>query len=355
MFKKEKSRSLQKKNIYLGKKVTLKEQAAFFTSLADMLQAGFSLKKSLLNVKLLDPKLQNKVEKIITQLSLGATFSQTVEPWVSKQTYFQIKMAEQHGNLEQAIKELGKFLFRLNEQLQKLKGLLLYPLMLLVLLAGLCTSIKIWLVPKLTAFSNVVDPGQSVPFFKDPVHLVKGAITICLLAVIMYLSKVIHWWVKQKSLTRHVWYAQLPILGQLYRLYCAYIITFDLSLLFQCGLDIQQICLYLRDFKKNSIYYQLGYELDAALNQGSEVEDFILSYSFIPHELLFFLNNGDTKEEMSKELAIFSQNSYRNLLRGSERLLTWVQPLLFLVIAAIIIGTYLAILLPLYSSIGGIY
>lgn len=154
---------------------------------------------------------------------------------------------------------------------------------------------------------------------------------------------------------RHVWYAQLPVVGKLYRLYCAYLITFDLSLLFQCGLDIQQICVYLQDFKKNSIYHQLGHELNIVLNEGQEVNDFILRYSFIPQELLFFLNNGDTKEEMSRELALFAENAYRNLIRGSERVLTWVQPLLFLIIAAIIIGTYLAILLPLYSSIGGIY
>lgn len=174
--------------------MTLKEQADFFTSLADMLRAGFSLKKSLLNVKLLDRKWQIEIDEMILQLNLGATFSQAVEPWISKQSYFQLKMSEQHGNLERAIQELGKFLYSFNEQVQKLRGLLLYPVMLFILLAGLCVSIKVWLLPKLATFSDPVGGAKQVPFFEDPVRVVKGIVFIFLIVILIYFSRVLHWW-----------------------------------------------------------------------------------------------------------------------------------------------------------------
>ena len=51
---------------------------------------------------------------------------------------------------------------------------------------------------------------------------------------------------------------------------------------------------------------------------------------------------------------MFADVSYRRFIRALDRLLTWIQPLFFIVIAVLIIGTYVAILVPLYSSIGRI-
>lgn len=356
VLRKEKLPCKRKKNIHVAnKKLSLKEQANFFAVLSSMLQAGFSLQKSLNNISILGQKNTKQIQKMQQDLNSGRTFSQTIRPWVSQTVYFQIKISEQHGNLDLSIQELGNFLYDASEQVQKLRGLLLYPFILLFLLAGMCISIKIWLMPQLKAFSTSVDPASSQKMTFDLGQFFKLLGMIVLVVLVVYLLRVFSWWLKQGSLTRHVWYAQLPILGKIYRLYSAYLTSFELSLLFRCGLDIQEICSYLQEFEESSLYYQLGYELECFLNEGQELNTFIRRYSFIPHELLLFLNNGDSQVEMSEELAVFSKSSYHNLLRESERLLTWIQPILFLIIAAVIIGTYLAILLPIYSSIGGIY
>ena len=337
-----------------NKKLNLRQQAVFFSLLGDMLQAGFSLKKSLESINLMDLKNSRAINTIVSELETGTDFSTALKPWVKPSTYAQVKIAEQHGSLVQSLKQLGRFLVQINEQTAKIKGLLLYPCMLLILLGGLFVSLKVWLFPRLQEFSelsNVQTTAVGIEW-----HQVIHWIIIGLFALgTLYLWKVFYWWIRQVSLSRHVWYAQLPILGRVYRLYTAYVITFNLSLLFKSGMDLPQICHFLHDFKPQTIYFQLGIELRNFLDNGQELRNFIRKYPLLPNELVFFLSSGDTKEQLGDELLIFAENSYQRLMRATDHILTWIQPLLFLVIAGIIIGMYLAILLPIYASIGGLY
>ena len=61
------------------------------------------------------------------------------------------------------------------------------------------------------------------------------------------------------------------------------------------------------------------------------------------------------RDRIGKDLLAYSKLAYQKLLEKTNQLLAWIQPLLFMVIAIVIICTYLALLLPLYSSLGGLY
>lgn len=121
------------------------------------------------------------------------------------------------------------------------------------------------------------------------------------------------------------------------------------------GLDLKQICSFLNEFDKQSLLYQLGQQLKELLNAGSMPDELVKKYPFIPPELKLFLNKGETLENISNELAVYSEVSYRKLLKLIDKLIELVQPILFIVIAIIIVGTYLTILLPIYKTLGGLY
>lgn len=101
--------------------------------------------------------------------------------------------------------------------------------------------------------------------------------------------------------------------------------------------------------------FELGAELDRHLKQGKQIENFINKYSFIPSELTIFINKGQTDQQISKDLLIYSQTMYQRLLRKIDKLINMIQPILFLIIALIILAVYLSILLPMYYGIGEIY
>ena len=175
------------------------------------------------------------------------------------------------------------------------------------------------------------------------------------LIIVLYVLKILRWWSKQETITRHHWYSQLLIIGKIYRQYSYYYLSFNLSLLLKSGLDLKQICSFLNEFDKQSLLYQLGQQLRELLNAGSMPDELVKKYPFIPPELKLFLNKGETLENISNELAVYSEVSYRKLLKLIDKLIELVQPILFIVIAIIIVGTYLTILLPIYKTLGGLY
>lgn len=196
--------------------------------------------------------------------------------------------------------------------------------------------------------------GGNETVFDWQIFLKCGILALILL-LIAYLSKAFYWWSRQKALTRHHWYCELPLIGKIYRQYCYYYLSFNLGMFFQSGLDFREICDLLRQFEEKTLLYQLGEQIDLFLNQGKSLNEIVSSYPFMPKELSAFFASGETKDEISTNLLVYSEAAYKKLVRQIDGLISLVQPVLFLVIALIIIGCYLSMLLPLYSSLGGMY
>ncbi len=338
----------QRKNLRMAK-WTLRQQANFFELLADLLTAGFSLKQALQSLKVFLPK--NGLATVIAELETGQSFSQALRSKVTTNIYCQLVIAEKHGSVEQSVFQLGKYLKKRVQQREKLQSLLLYPAIILGLLLFLMIALKIWLAPEIAQFS-VSTTG------KDPFSyliFVKFGGLVLLSLFILGVIHFFYWWKKQSIFGRHSWYSSLPIVGSLYRQYNCYYLTFNLGLLIESGLEFQQICGLLEHFEEKSLLYHLGRAFSERLARGEKLTQIMEHYPFIPPELALFFQKGRSKEEIGKDLLAYSKLAYQKLLEKSDHLLAWVQPLLFMVIAIVIICTYLALLLPLYSSLGGLY
>lgn len=336
-----------------AKKLSLRQQADFFSLLADLLAAGFSLKQSLANVATLNQSKQFMIEQVLVQLNKGQAFSQAIQTWVSQSTFFQLQLSEKNGSLEQSLKHLGDLQKRWVEQREKIASLLFYPIMLLLLLAFLGVAIKLWLSPSLQTFAEFGQANQSIVFDKRQlIYYLWLFLALCLLVSVL---RFCWWWKKQGVLSRHNFYAKLPIIGKIYRQYSYYNLMFNLGMLLKSGLEFNEICNFLVQFPEKTLFYQFGKQLQRRLQTGESWQKITDSYAFIPKELALYLNKCLTKEELSAEILFFAELSYKRLLRQVDKAISWLQPLLFLIIAGIIIGMYLSILLPMYTEIGGMY
>lgn len=88
----------------------IKDQANFFETLADMLNNGFSLKQSLINLKILYPKHKFDFETALRLLKEGKTFSEEIRNFIDPKIYYQLMLAEKHGQLELCVAQLGKYM-----------------------------------------------------------------------------------------------------------------------------------------------------------------------------------------------------------------------------------------------------
>lgn len=327
----------------------MKQQALLFNLIADFLSVGFSLQKIIPLLATYQPAFSPLSGELETVLASGGLFSAALRPYIGVNAYYQILIAEKHGQLELSLRQLGRFQSLRAQQRKRLHGLLTYPLCLLVLLGLIIYSVNHFLMPHLNDLSP--HPPFILSFIQNylPWILIGFSIIMAL-----YLLKVYVWWTKQGQLTKHHWYSYLPVFGKLYRQYSSYYLSYNLGILLQSGLEINQICLYLSQFESQTLLYQLGHSLQAHLTDGKELDQFIGRYHFIPQELIIFCHKGGTLNALAAELLIYSELSFTRLEQLVTRLVNLIQPLLFLIIAVIIIVVYLSIFGPIYQQIGGV-
>lgn len=333
------------------KHLNARKQAIFFQSLADLLNAGFSIRQALADILIFFPEHKLIFDDIQHELLEGKMLSSALKPYINESTFNQIYIAEKHGKLSDSVKQLGRTLERKVQQTDKLKAILLYPMMLLVMLGVLMIAIQVWLKPELDKFQDLQNLNTSA--WQNYLYLLLGGGMVIILCACFL--KVAHWLAKKPLLARQELYCRIPFVGAVYRQYCHYYIAFNFALLLKSGLDIREICKFLAEFDETSLLAQFGKELNKNLSDGNELNYFVSKYVFIPQELNLFLGKGNTIAEISSELMFFSELTYDKLIRQIDRLINCIQPLLFLVIALIIVSMYLSILLPMYNNLGGIY
>lgn len=324
-------------------------QAEFFRLFADLLAAGFGLAAVLQSLMKLLPQHRDALKQIHQTVATTGQLAAPLKPYVSTNTYYQLLIAEQHGDLISSIKQIGELSLQRSEQQKKLRSLLSYPLLLFVMLIGIVVAVQLYVRPLL---QPMMASSQTHPVLMQNL-IVHSLLALGAVGGSLLLIKVIWWWSKQSQITRHHWYCQLPVVGKLYRTYSHYYLAYNLGLLLKSGMNLEQICRFLEQFDEKSLLAQLGKQLQLSLLAGEDLSKFIRRYPFIPPELTLFLNKGQTQPALAVELLLYANITYRKFLRQVDRLIGWVQPALFIVLALGIIGTYLMILLPLYQQMGG--
>ncbi|UNL37478.1 type II secretion system protein, partial [Limosilactobacillus reuteri] len=86
------------------------QQADFFLLLADLLSVGFSVKEALGFIKAVNPKLAPWIASIDKRMQKGASFAQSLQQEVKDDLFYQLLLAEKHGNLTKTLSEVGKIL-----------------------------------------------------------------------------------------------------------------------------------------------------------------------------------------------------------------------------------------------------
>lgn len=116
------------------------------------MKVGFSLQQAVAFTTRVLPTSRSQLLAVEKRLKSGRSFSVAVKPFVSVDLQAQLLLAERHGNLGETLDEIGSFLTAQQRQRQKLIALLQYPLLLLLMLAGLMVALKIFVFPEIKSW-----------------------------------------------------------------------------------------------------------------------------------------------------------------------------------------------------------
>ncbi|WP_225421009.1 type II secretion system F family protein [Companilactobacillus keshanensis] len=330
------------KNIYTDKRISDQQQAEYLLLLGKLINNGFSLKQSINCLSLLRAK-QKVFSYIYKDLQNGEMISYSLRHLnLPMAIYNQLIIAQTNGSLQKILIQSGLLLKTKAKQKSKLKELMAYPCFILGFLFVMLLGMKVYIVPQLgmSTETKYIDLFLKT-FFGTVIFFVIGIVVYC-----GYLKRISEYQCAKQLI-------KLPIVGKVYLNFYQFIILQGLGLQVSSGLNLKEICSINASFSEGSIQEMLSRKVQRDLQKGSSLNNLIDNENFLPNELKSIMKLGGGKKELAQDLILMSELKFEETQKSLQKILNLVQPIMFGIIALIIIVTYLMVLLPVYGMMKG--
>ncbi|MDF1507607.1 competence type IV pilus assembly protein ComGB [Robertmurraya sp. DFI.2.37] len=335
----------------------MKDQAEFLRKTGELLERGYPLADA---IHSLTYQMKNRQKEDVAQALLhlreGHPFHQILSNLGFNQTLVgYVYFAEEHGSLADAFREGSTMILKRQDDVEKLKKLLVYPTILIAVTLFLFFFVEKVLLPqyillfssmnlKPNIFMRVVSfIGEASPFF----------VILLLLCVLLLLSYYFMTFRRLLPLKQRSLMANIPFFGSFYRLFTTHYFSVQLSYLLAGGLSVHEALKVFEKYVQSPFYKQIGQEMQLFLIRGESFEAVLTHYDFFARELPFIVKHGQENGKLSEELLFFSKHCLEKLENKTEKTFKIVQPILYSLIGLIIVSMYLAILLPMFQLLDG--
>ncbi|KRN98656.1 ComG operon protein 2 [Companilactobacillus kimchiensis] len=282
-------------------------------------------------------------EKIHRDLQSGKMISQAlIHLQLPTVVFNQLVIAQNHGKIEVALEQTGLLLQSQAKQKNKLKEILMYPSFILGFLMTMLIGMKIYIIPQL----EVASGGNNIDLLLKALLLL-FVISITLLMIFIFR-------IRQKSEYQQATVlVKLPAIGKIYLNFYQFLMLQGLGMQLSSGMNLFDICESNKHFQKGSIQNYLANKFIVGLTSGKNLLTMIEEEIFLPKQLKVILQAGESGSQLAQDLLLMSELKFEETQRELKKLLNLVQPILFGVIAIVIVVTYLIVLLPIYGMMRG--
>lgn len=292
-------------------------------------------------MKIIFPQQVNMLNAIICQLKSGKKLADALLiTGLSKTILSQIAIADVHGNLIKCLLENAETLTVQKKNMKKIANLLTYPIFLMLILISLIIFLKVEL-------SNQLPTVKIAKVYKIGCFI----ILICLIIVIFLEYLYLRSLTELKRADRKL---KLPFIGAIYQNYYHYVILTAIATFLKSGLSLNEILLASNELTTGSIQQELTDHVQTEVLNGLSLEHIVNKQLILPNEINVALGLGHSTEQIAMELQTIAEIKHERLQQQLIKLINQIQPIFFIIVAVMILGTYLSILLPIYSMMKGL-
>lgn len=331
--------------------MTTEEKRQLVTLLADLLDNGFSLNESVVFIENADLFPEVIVQIFRLNFTQGYPLADSFrDSGFSNQQVTQIRLADVHGNFTRTLRNIAKQMKLMERQRKNFQKAITYPSLLLSFLLGILIAMRQVILPQLL-LSGLIDKDSFLTLMMNSLPLILiGCFFLLLLLALTGYS-----WLRSRSyLERAKVFANIPIVGQFYRPYISGYFSLEWGKLFQEGLEMKQIIQCMKEHSDKGLMHELALEMEKSMRLGQPLVNELSQFGFFTQEFATIIQQGEVKGNLGKELVIYSEWVWQRFFQKLEKGLTWLQPVVFLLVATMIILFYAAMLLPIYGNMEGL-
>lgn len=333
-------------------------QAVFLKRLGHLLLEGLSMQQAL---RFLSTTGDNHIKAWVSYVQSALVEGRALHDILkdlnfSDQVCSQIYFSIIHGQFAQTIYDCGVQTMERMERRKNLQQVLTYPMMLVVFMVGMLFAMRYILLPHITQLTTSSTSHMSfatelvlILIRESPIILtVVGLLTLVgILLFRLYLSE-------KTAIERTATLSKLPLVKPLMMLYYTQFLAMEWGQLIKHGTNLKEITDIMKSDQTTPLVTELGEALALKMQQGLSFRESISDYDFFKYELRDIIEYGEQSSDLGKELLLYAKQCEEELSLSIEKLMTYVQPVVFIGIGILIVSIYAALLLPTFSLLNGI-
>ena len=305
-----------------------------------------------------NPALRELLRDVATQIESGSPLTEALgrHRHAFGEVFIEtVRAAERSGTLDAAMLHLADMLERQIESRQQLRRAMTYPTIVLTVVAAAVGVIVVFVVPRFgTTFAA---QGMDLPIFTRIVQVVgesvrafwwlyAGAVLACITGLVS------SWKSEAGRLRIEKLLLRVPYVGRTTRAVTAARFARVMSLALGSGVDlIEAVQMSGRSTGRRSFAKECD-GMATGLRRGDPIGQVLRSGSELPSFALRMIAAGKNSDELSKACAIVARHYDRESSHLTKNISTVIEPVLTVLMAAVVLIIALSVFLPMWQMVG---
>ena len=346
------------RKIKFFEKIPAKEIVLFSRQLSMMLKSKISLSESLraLASQTNHVDFREKIFKLAEEVEAGTSFSTALSVHAKVFSSFyvaMVKAGEASGSFSESLDYLADHLEREFHFNSKVKGAMIYPIMIIFVAVAVLTLMMLFVVPQMTKI--LLEAGGELPLITEIIialseFLRKWAWILfpAIVGLIIFLFKYRHTESGKEFFDKN--FLKLPAIGPFLKM--TYLSRFaeNLATLISGGLPIAQSLGITAAIVGNTAYQQIIFITQQEVRKGEAISSVLNRFpDLFPPMFIQMTVVGEKTGNLDKTLLVLVDFYRKEVDRSLESLLALLEPLLLIFLGLVVGGIMAAILLPLFQ------
>ncbi len=367
--KKKKGKGLQteikiKLPAFMRGKIKTKVLTQFTRQLATLVTAGLPLMRGLdvLKRQMKDEQMLEALNGISDSIASGGTFSEalTAYPKIFDNLYVNmVKAGEAGGVLEVVLGRLAEFAEKSEKIKNKVKGAMIYPVVVLIAAIGITAFLLVTVIPKFKQVFADMMSGEELPavtqFVIDASEYVQhnGLVVVAFFVAIVAIKKIIGR-TEKGAFMFDVLSLRMPVTGTLVQRTAISRLTRTLGTLLASGVPILQSLVIVRDTSGNRVVAKAIQDIHDAVKDGEGMTGPLSQCWVFPPMVVSMVEVGEETGALADMLTRVA-NTYDDEVDNAVAGMTAaIEPALIIVLAVIVGTIVVAMFLPMIRIISSV-
>ncbi len=352
----------KQQGVSLQSRVSNRQLIKFYQMLADLIDSGMPLLKSLelLVQQASHQGLQSLLSDITTQVADGKPLAKAMSehPKVFDElTVSMVRAGEEGGFLEESLQRISQLNEQRSQLLNNLRGALAYPAFLLVVGTIIVIGMLTFFVPKFEPLFERLRATGELPMSTTTLLAVSGWMRVyglwCMIGGAALLPMMIRWY--QTPIVRlrmDRWKLRLRILGPLLASASLAIYCRVLGTLLRNGVPLLDSLRIAKSTARNLALQHVVQRAAERVSAGASLAENLNHDAIIPVEIIEMIRIGEKSNRLDAVLLKIADQLDQRLQQQLTTVSKLVEPSLMVVMAIVIGFLMLALLMPVFLSSG---